>query len=57
MTAYFDLKILLYSNWYEEASITNKVLFFIFLTDKIGFPILPTNFTSNFCFNKISYKS
>ena len=46
--AYFALKILLYSIWYEEISITNIVLSVIFFSFNTEFPIFPANLTSLF---------
>ena len=56
ITEYFDLNIWLYSNWYDEASITNIVFLVIFFSDKAGFPILPINLESYFWSNKTSCK-
>ena len=48
ITDIFDLNSLLYSSWYDEASITKTVLFVIFFSKSTGLPILPTSLTSVF---------
>ena len=54
---YFELKYLLYSSWYDDASITKIVFLLILLSFKIGFPIFPHNLTSLKTFLSIKYKS
>ena len=54
---YFELKYLLYSNWYDDASITKIVFLLIFLSFRIGLPIFPHNLTSLKTFLSIKYKS
>ena len=43
-----DLNNLLYSNCYDDASMTKTVLFVTFFSKRTGFPILPTRRTSTF---------